>query len=217
MPKLKTARFIYATRTGRDSTAFEVEVHVGQNGDFYCRYDAIPEPIRKTNPDYATEKLTDATLRGLVAQIERLITGFEEAVAQRERVKVIRYAILLQGDLTPDLGGNDEKSRCRNDFDRDCTLGLGVSWEVSWKFKRLGQWQYDWISGNIGSYHRPKEMPWTPAREDWFESLDAEVRRLLLRIDTGIGDLHCDDLHYDDLMKLIDSGQALLTGPTKKG
>lgn len=210
MPKLKKVQFYCRTKRAPGIT-FEVQVSVSQDGMFYCSSAEIPARIRELQAPPLDDStiLQSNTLAGLRGSVEELISHFEQILMDQGKEKVILYRILLQGDLTPDLGGSEEGSRRHRDLDRECELGLGLDWCVVWKHRILSRVEYKPLRGSrrIEEYKR-KEMVWSPEREAWFQGLEESIRSLLLRVDGFFSER--DPLQ---LAEFIDSGGSLLPAP----
>lgn len=217
MGKLMSRSFYYQKKDGDGK--FKVEIKVSQAGEFYCQESEVAEEIRIKCPQlFGSHKgwIQDDTLSGFVRNIEKIIKKYEALNIEESREKVILYKILLQGDLTPELSGDDKRSKIFKDLDRwgsrgEVNLGFGTVWHVVWRYTMGDSVRYAWLNDTEISMDGFKEMPWTRERESWFEGLDDTLIGLITKVDQFLN--VPDPLQ---LMTVIDNGGRFLEAPKKK-
>lgn len=220
MPKIHDRGFYYQKKDG-DGT-FKLTIKVSQEGQFYVDPKEFSEEIRlkipHCFPDYK-KRFDNETYQGLINDVEKIIKSYEELNMEETREKFIVYKINLQGDLTPELSGDDKRSRRFDDLDKfrsGIGIGFTVSWHTVWKYTLGDRERYTWYQeggsdvGHMLSDY--KEMPWTREREAWFEDLDNSVLNLMDKVDTFLR-----QPKPEVLMLKIDQGANLLSAPSTDG
>ena len=221
---MKFIKQSYSYQSIEEHVVFSVEIGVSkENGHFYFPISAIPQEVRdavwtavRDNFDsHSKDKLWVTEFSHVSRGINAVLKKFEEIVRDEGSEKVIVYQFHLNGDLTPDLSGNDKGSiryhDLRVDF-RDDRLGLVLEWAVWTKNRINGEIQYFERGSLERNLSGKKEIPHTPEREAWFEGLEESLRKLMLSVHAFM------QLDSKKLEAFIDSGQKpglLLLGGKK--
>lgn len=216
--KFKTLTFGCQSR--KEFLTFKLDVGVSKSdGRFYAKHDQIPDDIWKTSKheleknstEVTMNKIYSETLSDLKYSVENMIRHHEEVIKKEGSEKVIAYKFRMQADLTPDLDGRDKDSIRYNDFlGEGSALILGLEWHVLNKNTVGGETEYFMWTGSRFNMHSFKEIPWTEAREKWFEGLEES---LLVMMRKAHDFMQIDAEH---LTLAIDTGKLvpLITGGT---
>lgn len=233
--KLETKVFHYQDK--HKSKDLKLDIFIAADNTFYFQRKQIPKVLLDFFPHDLSvlhEQVYDDTYKGLCRLVTEFLQRYEDAKLDETKEKVIIYEMKLNGDLTPDLGGDDKKSLRFTDIDNKDHLGLLLEWQLGWRCKKGGKityhrYQYSEndegpdrtgipteevgyeIHGVGGRHSSTMFMEWTPEREAWFERTEGSLRQLLIGIEAFFRRKPAE------LVESIEKNQTYLLGGGKDG
>ena len=213
--QLKT--YSYVNKAGL--TSFKIDVKLSAEFKIYITTEQIPEEIRE-KVGFVPKRLSGDSMDEIDSKIAEYINKFEESFVEEEKSKVIIYKL----SYSEASSYNDDRYGHRALTGPVLAFAFRVLWRVEFRNPNKEpeiKYYYEAVDRGRGRISNKrmeevdvpdnsKEMAWSPEREEWFDSMEKQIKRLANQLKVGfspVGDL---------LAKRIDaSSNFLLEGKTE--
>lgn len=214
MSRSQQKTYTYVNQTGL--THFTLDVKLNAEFKIFITTEQIPEEIREKS-DFLPKRIAADNIDEIDNKIAECINAFEESFVQEQKTKVIVYTMTYQEstDYKADRYGHYSRNGLNGPL---LHFAYQILWrvefrkpnkppEIKYYYESVHRGRGDLSTKNMEEVSVPdngKEMAHTPEREEWFDAMEKQIKRLANQLKVGfspVGDL---------LAKRIDSSANFL-------